>query len=151
MFNRRSIDHRAAGRALFTLIMLATVVRGLAQEVISVARGGGITGRASVFRLSRTGEVAVSRDRIEPHFTEFAHLPKREARRIFRRTRALFKGAAFHHPGDRYVSISLTRDGKEGKMVWGDAAHEPPAEAIKLYNQILQSLERLSFSSERRQ
>jgi hypothetical protein len=121
-----------------------------AQEYIVLTKGGGVTGNTTVFRISPSGEVAKGSGAIDPAYSEFAKLRKSRAKRYFRKTHALIKNETFNHPGNMYTAIALVNGEKEGKIVWGDASHETPVKATKLYKKIQASLNRLTFSKDLR-
>ena len=132
---------------VFLAIAGAIVVMSVhAQDHITLTKGGGVTGNTTVFRISRTGEVAKSTGTIEPEFSAFAQLRKGKTRKYFRKARALLKDQTFNHPGNLYHEIALVEGDRERKLVWGDTAQRPPAKAEKLYQTMEASLNRLTFS-----
>ncbi|HTF16573.1 MAG TPA: hypothetical protein VK658_00800 [Chryseolinea sp.] len=137
-------------QAVFALAGAVLVTSVSAQEYITLTKGGGVTGNTTSFRISRSGEVAKGSGSIEPAFSEFAQLRKGKAKKYFRKTRALMKEQTFNHPGNTYTALALVEGGSEGKLVWGDATHETPVKAVKLYQKIQASLNRLTFRKELR-
>lgn len=135
-------------RAGLALAGVLWVTSAAAQDYLTLSKGGGITGNITAFRISRSGQVAKGNGSVEPEFVEFAQLRKSKTKKYFRKTRALLKEQTFNHPGNIYAAIGLEESGIERKMVWGDATHEAPAKAKKLYQKIQASLNRLTFRKE---
>jgi hypothetical protein len=136
--------------SVLTVTLAFFVTNASAQEYIVLTKGGGVTGNTTVFRISPSGEVAKGSGTIDPAYSEFAKLRKSRAKRFFRKTRALMEKETFNYPGNMYTAIALVDGGKEGKIVWGDASHETPVKATKLYQKIQSSLNRLTFSKDLR-
>jgi|GEM_PF-2903412 hypothetical protein len=135
---------------MLTFAGLITSTAVAAQDYILLRKGGGVTGNTTVFRISSFGEVAKGQGIAEQSFSEFSRLRKWKTKKYFRKTRALLREHSFNNPGNVHTSIALEEGGKEMKIVWGDAAHQPPKEAVKLYQKIHGSLNRLTFSKELR-
>jgi hypothetical protein len=137
---------------LATLVIAGAlfVTSAVAQDTITLTKGGGVTGSVTAFRIARSGQVARGSGSIEPEFLEFAQLRKSKTKKYFRKAHALLKKQSFNHPGNTYTAIEIIEDGNKGKMVWGDAAFETPSKAQKLYQKILASLNRLTFRKELR-
>ena len=126
------------------------VTSAVAQDYITLKKGGGVTGNITAFRISRSGQVAKGSGSIEPEFLEFAQLRKSKTKKYFRKTRALLKEQTFNYPGNTYTAIELVEEGNKGKVVWGDAAFETPSKAQRLYQKIQASLNKLTFRKELR-
>ena len=132
-------------------VLTSAMIRpAAAQDYIKLSTGGGVTGNATVFRISRSGEIAKAAGSIEPEFSMFSHLRKGKTKKYFRQTRALFEKQTFNHPGNLYTSIALVEGGKESKIVWGDATQKTPGKALKVYQRIQGSLDKLTFRKELR-
>jgi hypothetical protein len=126
------------------------ITSAVAQDYITLKSGGGLTGNITALRISRSGQVSKGSGAIEPEFLEFAQLRKCKTKKYFRKTRALLKEQTFNYPGNTYTAIELSEGGNEARMVWGDIAHEAPAEARKLVQKMQASLNRLTFRKELR-
>jgi hypothetical protein len=126
------------------------VSAAVAQDAITITKGGGVTGGVTVFRIDRSGQVSRGSGSIEPEFLEFAQLRKSKTKKYFRKTHALLKEQTFNHPGNTYTAIELVEEGNKGKVVWGDAAFETPSKAQRLYQKIQASLNKLTFRKELR-
>jgi len=136
--------------ALIAGTMGLSLMHASAQDYVTLTRGGGFTGNTAVYRISRSGEVARGAGGIEPTLSEFARLRKGKAKKFFRETRTLLNTQSFNYPGNTYTAIALTEAGKEIKWVWGDGSHATPSGAVELYENIQESLNRLTFRKELR-
>lgn len=132
----------------FSIVL--TTIGAVAQDFILLTEGGGVTGNTTVFRISRSGEVAKGTGIVEPQYSEFAQLRKLKTNKFFRKTHALLEKRSFNYPGNMYKAIALQEDGKETKLVWGDPAYQPSRDAKKLYQKMQASLNRLTFTKELR-
>jgi len=141
---------KSSRRFVLAIAGVVLVTSAVAQDYITLKRGGGVTGNITAFRISRSGQVAKGSGSIEPEYLEFAQLRKSKAKKYFRKTRALLKEQTFNYPGNTYTAIELIEGGNEARMVWGDVTHEAPAKARKLVQKIQASLNRLTFSKELR-
>ena len=133
-----------------SLFFLAFVSLGLAQEShLLVSTGGGIAGTATVYKIAMNGKVQKGKGLGDIVYTEASKLKKCKVKKYVKKSRTLMTtNPDFNHPGNIYYSITLSESGQEKKITWGDAAHETPEEAKKLYQKINTALTRLSFTPE---
>lgn len=112
-----------------------------------VSSGGGITGVATVYKISLDGKVLKGKGLGQVNYNEQSKLKKSIARKYYRKAKTLVGSSSdFNHPGNLYYSIATLEEDKESKMTWGDIEHSAPEQAKNLYQEITKILTALTFT-----
>ena len=129
------------------LLLMAQIVS--AQDCfLVVSSGGGISGSATVYKISLDGKV-LKRKGLDPlNYDEQSRLKKSIARKYYRKAKIVVGTSAdFNHPGNLYYSIATQENAKESKITWGDLQHPVPEQAKNLYQEITTILTALPFTA----
>jgi hypothetical protein len=119
------------------------------DSYLLVSSGGGVTGTATVYKITRDGKVLKGQGLGEIAFTEEGKLKKCKAKKYFKGANAVLTASPdFVHPGNLYTSLTLSDEGKERKITWGDTAHPAPEDAKELHQKINTALSKLTFTTD---
>ena len=135
---------------ILTLMVFVLLTQyGFSQDrILVVTSGGGITGVATAYQISRDGSVLRGKGRGEMNYSEQGKMKKCAARRYYRAARKLTKSSpAFNHPGNIYYSIATKENGKETKITWGDPLNPAGDDAKKLFTRITDAISKVNFTA----
>jgi hypothetical protein len=98
--------------------------------------GGGVTGTAIVFKMTRSGEVFKGKGIAEIEYSECGKIKKSVARKLIARVAESMESPAFQHPGNMYYFLTLADSEGEKKVTWGDPGYPAPQKIKTLYDEI---------------
>jgi hypothetical protein len=132
---------------LLTILFLAFGAFSLqAQEnYISISKGGGFTGSATVYKLHTNGDVLKGQGLAEMQFTEKSGMKSCARKKFFKRAESLIKETS-SHPGNIYYSITFSQNGKATTITWGAEGHTPKDDVKKLYDDLFAKIQSMKFS-----
>jgi hypothetical protein len=117
------------------------------ESYLLVSSGGGVTGAATVYKITRDGKVLKGQGLGDIAYTEESQLKKCAAKKYFKGAKEVLRSSPdFIHPGNMYSSLALYDEGKESRITWGQAEYPVPEDAKKLYSKINTAVSRLTFS-----
>lgn len=120
---------------LFFVFIFASVFGQ--EKHITLGSGGGVTGSATVFKITSSGKVFKGSGLGEIKYTECAKIRKAQARRfISSATQALNSAGDFSHPGNMYYFLTASEGDQPKKITWGDTSHPVNDDIRKLYTEI---------------
>jgi hypothetical protein len=114
---------------------------------LMVSSGGGITGAATVYKISMDGTVLKGKGLGQVHYDQHSKLSKSKARKYYKKVKQLTDSSTYNHPGNLYYSIAALENDKERRITWGDAEHPVPEEAKTLYQELTTILSGLPFTA----
>jgi hypothetical protein len=116
------------------------------EKFILVGSGGGITGVATVYKITRQGKVFKGSGIAEYAFTECSKIKSKKAKIFLSRLSVQFAAAEeFDHPGNLYYFISLSENKTEDRKTWGDPAYPPATALQELYREIHDTVNKLNY------
>ena len=116
------------------------------QNSMLIGSGGGLTGMATVYKITPDGKVLKGKGIGEIKYTECAKMKKAHAlnylQSVSEQTEATPK---FDHPGNLYFFIGYAENNSERKVTWGDMGNPVPESIQKLYQEINTTLNSIRF------
>src|SRR5258706_10474079 len=102
----------------FTLLFVLVIqIAGAQDSFLVVSSGGGVTGSATVYKISLDGKVLKGKGLGPVNFNEQSKLKKSVAKKCYRKAKtAVGASSDFNHPGNLYYSIATLENGKESKI-----------------------------------
>src|SRR5258706_5963925 len=103
---------------IFTLLFVLMIqIAGAQDSFLVVSSGGGISGSATVYKVSLDGKVLKGKGLGLVRFAEQSRLKKSIARKDYRKAKIVVGIAPdFNHPGHLYYSSGTLENAKESKM-----------------------------------
>jgi hypothetical protein len=130
---------------LLSLLFVYASVAGQ-EKYITVGSGGGITGAATVFKITSGGKVFKGTGLAEIKYNECARLKKSSARKFISRvSEHLTSAGEFDHPGNLYYFVSLSGGTTPQQITWGDARHPVGDDLKNLYTEIQSVVSTLKY------
>ncbi len=132
----------------FSCLFFLVIQIACAQDCfLVVSSGGGVTGAATVYKISLDGKVLKRKGLGQVNYDEQGKLKKSIARKYYRKAMLLVGTSSdFNYPGNLYYSIATLENGKESRITWGDQQHPAPEQAKSLYQEITKVLTGLAFT-----
>jgi hypothetical protein len=115
------------------------------ENYISISKGGGFTGSATVYKLHVNGDVFKGQGLGDIRFTEKSSMRNRTRKKFFQRAEKIVLEPS-SHPGNIYYSILFSHNGKATTITWGAEGHTPNAEVKKLYDDLFAKIQTMKFS-----
>lgn len=136
-------------RIILACLLLLTFDVSYSQDCfLVVSSGGGITGAATVYKISPDGKVQKGNGLGDIAFSEQGKLKKAVAKKYYRHAKKLVAASPdFNHPGNLYYSVGIIEKDKQTKITWGDTQHPTSEEMQRLYREIAQVLAALTFTT----
>ena len=133
----------------FTCLFFLMIQIACAQDCfLVVSSGGGITGSATVYKISPDGKVLKRKGLGQLNYDEQSKLKKSIATRYYRKAKMVVGTSSdFNHPGNLYYSIATHENKKVSKITWGDLQYPAPEQAKNLYQEITKILTALTFTA----
>jgi len=133
----------------FTCVLVLMIqIAGAQDSFLVVSSGGGVTGSATVYKISLDGKVLKGKGLGQVKYDEKSLLKKSIAKKCYRKAKTVVGASAdFNHPGNLYYSIATLDNGKESKITWGDLEHPAPEKAKDVYQEITTILSALTFTA----
>jgi len=132
---------------LFTLITFIFSIAAAAQDkFITLGSGGGFTGSTTMYKVTPEGKIFKGTGIGDVQFTLCGKIKKSEAKEMMTRVADQVSAAnSFNHPGNLFYFISYTEDNNVRTIKWGDAEHPIQENVKKLYDEVLASVNGVSF------
>jgi hypothetical protein len=130
---------------LSAMFFILCITAHAQENYISISKGGGITGSATVYKLYSNGDLFKGQGLGDIRFTEKSIVKKCARKKFFQQAEKLSL-EPFQHPGNIYYSITYAHQGKTVIVTWGAEGHLPPDGAKKLYEDLFTKIETLKFS-----
>jgi hypothetical protein len=127
------------------LALIATCSYGQ-ENYISISKGGGFTGSATVYKLHANGDLFKGQGLGDISFTEKSGMKSCARKKFFKRAESLIKETS-SHPGNIYYSITFSQNGKATTITWGAEGHTPKDDVKKLYDDLFAKIQTLKFSA----
>jgi hypothetical protein len=131
---------------ILPVFLLSAFILSAQENYITIGSGGGITGMATVYKITPKGKVFKGKGIEEIKYTECSTLKRSIAREqiisVSRNTRDL---APFNHPGNVYYFMKYYDKGVEQILTWGDSDHPAPDHIMKLYENINKKVSALTY------
>jgi hypothetical protein len=133
--------------ALIAAFVLLTHYGYSQDRILVLTSGGGVTGVATVYQISRDGNVLKGKGRGEVNYSEQGKIKKCRARKFYRAAHKLTESSSgFNHPGNIYYSIATKENGEQMKMTWGDPQNPVRDDAKKLFTRITDAISKVNFT-----
>ncbi|MBU6343064.1 MAG: hypothetical protein KGS48_16330 [Bacteroidetes bacterium] len=101
-------------------------------------KGGGIVGKESGYVLLENGQIFFS-DGLQSTLSARKNIKARRADRLVDKAElAGLDTLQFKHPGNVYMYLELSDDGKTNRVVWGDGNHKVPVKIEALFQELTQ-------------
>jgi hypothetical protein len=132
---------------LFTLITFIFSFTAAAQDTfITLGSGGGFTGNTTTYKVTPKGEVFKGTGIGDVQFSLCGKIKKSKAKQMMTQVADQVSATtSFNHPGNLFYFISYTEDNNVRTIKWGDAEHPIQADVKKLYDEVLASVNGVSF------
>jgi hypothetical protein len=132
---------------ILLILLIASFSSVQAQEdYISISKGGGVTGSATVHKFLFSGDVLKGQGIGDIRFTEKSFLKRRTRKKFFTRAeKSILESST--HPGNMYYSIMYSHNGKLTTVTWGAEGYTPKEEVKKLYEDLSAKIQVLTFSA----
>ena len=129
-----------------SILLIFSVTVSAQDKFILVGSGGGFTGTSTVFKVMPNGIIFKGTGIGEVKFSLCGKIKKGKAKEMVEKVANQVDAAAdFNHPGNLFYFISYTEDNKERTITWGDADHPVQGDLKKLYDEVLASVNDVSF------
>ena len=116
------------------------------EKFILCGNGGGITGSATVYKITSKGKVFRGQGITEINYSERGKIKRALAEKFIQETIDQLKAnPEFNHPGNMYSFISLVEGEQEKKITWGDANFRAPEQTEKVFQEIKSSVSKVRF------
>jgi hypothetical protein len=115
------------------------------ESYITISKGGGFTGSATVYKLHMNGDLFKGQGLGDIRFTEKSKMKNRARKKFFQRAEKL-SPEAFNHPGNIYYAITYYSKGKTITITWGAEGHTPKDDIKKLYDDLFAKIMTMKFS-----
>jgi hypothetical protein len=130
---------------IFIFLFVSTAVSAQ-EKYIAIGSGGGVTGSATVFKITPDGKVYKGHGLGEIKYTECSKLKKSRTKKIFTKASQHVKAAGeFNHPGNMYYFVTLSEGNKPQRITWGDAGHPVNEDLKNLYTEIQTTVSALKY------
>jgi hypothetical protein len=132
---------------LFLISLLFIFASVFAQDKhVTIGSGGGITGAATVFKITPSGKVYKGSGLAEIKYAECAKISKSRAKKIIKSiTEHVQNAGTFDHPGNIYYFLTIADGDKPKKITWGDSNHPVKEDTRKLYAEIQSVVSTLKY------
>ena len=132
---------------LFVLCVLFIGIKAFAQEsFITAGSGGGFSGIVNVYKVSTDGKVWKGKGTADISYTECSKIKKKKARAfIVKASKEIRAAGDSKHPGNMYYFLSVSENGKDAKVTWGDPAQPAPEAVKKIYQEIIEAISSLKY------
>jgi len=132
---------------LFTLITFIFSFTAAAQDkFITLGSGGGFTGNTTMYKVTPKGEVFKGTGIGEVQFSLCGKIKIAKAKQMITQVDDQVSAAtSFNHPGNLFYFISYTEDNNVRTITWGDVEHPIQEDVKKLYDEVLASVNGVSF------
>lgn len=132
---------------LFTLITFILSFTAAAQDkFITLGSGGGFTGSTTMYKVTPKGEVFKGAGIGDVQFTLCGKIKIAKAEQMITQVADQVSAAtSFNHPGNLFYFISYTEDNNVRTITWGDVEHPVQEDVKKLYDEVLASVNGVSF------
>jgi len=131
---------------VLNLFLLNALILSAQETFITIGSGGGITGIATVYKITPKGKVFKGKGMGEIKYHECSKLKRSEAKEnmklVSRNTKEL---APFNHPGNVYYFLTSYDKGVEQTVTWGDSDHPVPDDVRTLYEKIQKQVSGLTY------
>jgi hypothetical protein len=130
---------------LFFLCLLCNHARSQDKPSILIGTGGGVTGMATVYRITPSGEVFKGKGINEIKYTECGKIKRSKAKKLIAETTSAISSASFDHPGNMYYFLSLDENDGEKKITWGDVNLKVADDIQTLFDEIQSVVSALKY------
>jgi hypothetical protein len=132
---------------LVVVCILFVGTTSYAQEsYITAGNGGGFSGIINVYKLSPTGKVWRGKGTADIKYTECSKIKKKKAKAfVARASKEINATGDSKHPGNMYYFLSVSENGEDTKITWGDPAQPAPESVKKLYQEIVEAVSSLKY------
>lgn len=135
---------------LFFLLLISMIfvfASVFAQDKhVTIGSGGGITGTATVFKITPTGKVYKGSGLANITYAECGKISKSRAKKIIKSvTQHVQNAGTFDHPGNMYYFFTTSVGATPQKITWGDASHPVKEDTQKLYTEIQSVVSSLKY------
>ncbi len=132
---------------LFTLITFILSFTAAAQDkFITLGSGGGFTGNTTMYKVTLKGEVFKGEGIGDVKFSLCGKIKIAKAEQMITQVADQVTAAtSFNHPGNLFYFISYTEDNNVRTITWGDVEHPVQEDVKKLYDEVLASVNGVSF------
>jgi hypothetical protein len=131
---------------LLNVFLLSAFSLSAQDTFITIGSGGGITGMATVYKITPKGKVFKGKGVGEIKYDECSKLKrsasKENVRTVSRNTKDL---TPFNHPGNVYYFLTYYDKGAEQTITWGDGDHPVPEHIRTLYEKIQKQVSGLTY------
>ncbi|HEX6227341.1 MAG TPA: hypothetical protein VFZ52_23150 [Chryseolinea sp.] len=129
-----------------SIFLISSFTVSAQDKFISVGSGGGFAGTSTVFKVMPNGIIFKGTGIGEVKFSLCGRIKKGEAKQMVKRVAQQVEAATdFNHPGNLFYFISYTEDNNKRTITWGDADHPVQGDLKKLYDEVLASVNDVSF------
>jgi hypothetical protein len=132
---------------LATYFILFFAVSSFAQEsFITAGSGGGFSGIANVYKISSDGKVWKGKGTASIQYTECSKIKKKKAQVFIEGVSQEVKALGeLKHPGNMYYFLSVSENGNEKRVTWGDPQQPVPESINKTYQEIINAISTLKY------
>jgi hypothetical protein len=127
-------------------ILFFTITSYAQESFVTAGSGGGFSGIANVYKISSDGKVWKGKGTANIEFTECSKIKKKKAQtyieRVAREVKALGESK---HPGNMYYFLSVSENGNETRVTWGDPQQPAPESVKKTYQEIIDAISALKY------
>lgn len=125
--------------------LLFTHVSAQEHSTILLGTGGGITGVATVYRITPGGKVFRGKGVGEVKYTECGKIKRAKAKKMIGKVAAIVSSTNFDHPGNLYYFLALQENDGEKKITWGDADHMVPDNVKSIFDEVQDAIADLKY------
>jgi hypothetical protein len=129
------------------ILTLSFVTASKAQEIyITFGSGGGFSGIANVYKIDSKGKVWKGNGTANIGYNECSKIKRKKAQEFIHRVAREVKAQGdSKYPGNIYYFFSVSENGKDERITWGDPAHPAPESVKKIYQEIIDATSSLKY------
>lgn len=131
--------------AAFSLLFV-TICSYAQESSVTAGSGGGFSGIANVYKITSDGKVWKGKGMASIDFTECSKIKKKKAQAYIERASREIKAVGeSKNPGNMYSFLSVSENGNESKVTWGDPQQPVPESIKKTYQEIIEAVSSLKY------
>jgi hypothetical protein len=132
---------------LTSYFILFFTISSFAQGAfITVGSGGGFSGIANVYKISSDGKVWKGKGTASIQYTECSKIKKKKAQLFIERVSQEVKALGeLKHPGNMYYFLSVSENGNEKRITWGDPQLPVGESTKKIYQEVIDAISTLKY------
>jgi hypothetical protein len=134
---------------LFSLIaflcLLCLHAQGQDKPSVLIGNGGGVTGMATVYHITPSGEVFKGKGIGEIKYTECGKIKRAKAKTLISKVTSAVSSSTVNNPGNIYYFLALKENDGEKKITWGGTEQKVSSDIQTLFDEIQSVVAELKY------